>query len=165
MRYFLFQVIYSKNQKTIAMIQSHHRILSIDSSHCVIWFIELFFPDFVIASPKIRWRKDVKYCLSVSYKMHGFWVTKSGKAVRSYYQEKTNRLVYSFLVNLSAVEQVGNLLNLNPLYLQVGIFSRIPIFEYALNSAVFLIITIFAFVKRIVFVQPMLCLCGLYIGI
>ncbi len=25
------------------MIQSHHRILSIDSSHCVIWFIELFF--------------------------------------------------------------------------------------------------------------------------
>lgn len=32
-----------KNQKTIAMIQSHHRILSIDSSHCVTWFIELFF--------------------------------------------------------------------------------------------------------------------------
>ena len=62
-------------------------------------------------------------------------------------------------------QQVGNLLNLNPLYLQVGIFSGIPIFEYALNLAVFLIITIFAFVKRIVFVQPMLCLCGLYIGI
>ena len=43
MRHFLFQVIYNKNQKTIAMIQSHHRILSLDSSHCVTWFIELFF--------------------------------------------------------------------------------------------------------------------------
>ena len=51
---FFLQVIYSKNQKTIAMIQSHHRILSLDSSYCVTWFIELFFPDFVIASPKIR---------------------------------------------------------------------------------------------------------------
>lgn len=40
---FSFQVIYSKNQKTIAMIQSHHRILSLDLSHCVTWFIELFF--------------------------------------------------------------------------------------------------------------------------
>lgn len=28
--------------ETIAMIQSHHRILSLDSSHCVIWFIEFF---------------------------------------------------------------------------------------------------------------------------
>ena len=40
---FFLQVIYGKNQKTIAMIQSHHRILSLDSSHCVIWFIEFFF--------------------------------------------------------------------------------------------------------------------------
>ena len=27
---------------SFAMIQSHHRILSLDSSHCGIWFIELF---------------------------------------------------------------------------------------------------------------------------
>ena len=31
---------------------------------------------------------------------------------------------------------------------EVGIFCGIPIFEYALNLAVFLIITIFAFVKE-----------------
>ena len=43
MRHFFISNLYSKNQKTIAMIQSHHRILSIDSSHCVTWFIELFF--------------------------------------------------------------------------------------------------------------------------
>ena len=35
------------------------------------------------------------------------------KVVRSDYYEKTNLLVYSFLVYLSTVSQVGNLRNLN----------------------------------------------------
>ena len=30
-------------------------------------------------SPNIRWHKDTKYCLSTSYKIRDFWVTKSGK--------------------------------------------------------------------------------------
>ena len=30
-------------------------------------------------SPNIRWHEDTKYCLSTSYKIHVFWVTKSGK--------------------------------------------------------------------------------------
>ena len=30
------------------------------------------------ASPNIRWHKDTKYCLSTSYKIRVFWVTKSG---------------------------------------------------------------------------------------
>lgn len=42
----------------------------------------LLFPDFVIASRNIRRRKDTKYCLSNSCKIHVFQVTKSGK--RSY---------------------------------------------------------------------------------
>ena len=32
-------------------------------------------------SPNIRWPKDSKYCLSTSYKIRIFWVTKSGDCI------------------------------------------------------------------------------------
>lgn len=46
---------------SFAMIQSHHRILSLGSSHCVTWFIALFFSLLCIKREGIKKLRRVLY--------------------------------------------------------------------------------------------------------
>lgn len=48
---------------SFAMIQSHHRILSLDSSHSVTWFIELFF--YCSTSKREGIKNSVEFFMSI----------------------------------------------------------------------------------------------------